>query len=73
MKIARKLQPKITKLLESDTKGIIIYGPRQVGKTTLVNDIINLLQVKTLVLNGDQRGPWWEALTSRELTKLTLL
>lgn len=52
---------------------MVLYGPRQVGKTTLVNDIINELGLKTLILNGDQRGAWWESLTSRELSKITLL
>ncbi|KAF0149249.1 MAG: ATPase AAA [Ignavibacteria bacterium] len=34
-------------------KAIIIYGARQVGKTTLVNEIIIGLNKKTILLNGD--------------------
>lgn len=34
-------------------KAIIIYGARQVGKTTLVNAIVNKLNRPTLLLNGD--------------------
>ena len=34
-------------------KTIIIYGARQVGKTTLVDDLIGKLSLKTLILNGD--------------------
>ncbi len=73
MKIKRALLPIIKNELTQTNKGLVIYGPRQVGKTTLVNDVINELGLKTLLLNGDQKGVWWEALTSRELSKITLL
>jgi len=35
-------------------KAIIIIGPRQVGKTTLVNQIVSRLKRKTLFLNCDE-------------------
>jgi len=73
MLIARSITSTIIEKLKSSNKGIVIYGARQVGKTTLVNEIIQKLNLKTLTINGDQRGPWWELLTSRELSKLTLL
>lgn len=73
MKIERILRNKIVAHLRESKKGIVIYGPRQSGKTTLVNDVIDIVGTKTLVLSGDQRGEWWEALTSREISKLTLL
>ena len=65
--------PKVIADLKSNVNGVVIYGPRQVGKTTLVNDVIQKLGVKTLVLNADQRGSWWESLVSRELAKINLL
>ena len=34
-------------------KTIIIYGARQVGKTTLVDDLVGKLSLKTLILSGD--------------------
>ena len=34
-------------------KTIIIYGARQVGKTTLVDDLVRKLNLKTLILSGD--------------------
>lgn len=34
-------------------KTVIIYGARQVGKTTLVEDLVKKLNLKTLILNGD--------------------
>ena len=73
MKIKRSLLPILKNDLIKTNKGLVIYGPRQVGKTTLVNDLLYEFKFKTLILNGDQRGSWWELLTSRELSKLTLL
>lgn len=73
MKIKRNLLPILKKELTETNKGLVIYGPRQVGKTTLVNDLLSEFQFKTLVLNGDQRGEWWKLLASRELSKLSLL
>lgn len=35
-------------------KAIIILGPRQVGKTTLVAEILKKLKVSFLHLNGDE-------------------
>ncbi len=73
MKIKRNLLSILKKELTETNKGLVIYGPRQVGKTTLVNDLLSEFQFKTLTLNGDQRGGWWDLLTSRELSKLSLL
>ncbi len=73
MKIQRNLLSILKNELETANKGLVIYGPRQVGKTTLINDLLSEFKMNTLILNGDQRGPWWELLTSRELSKLTLL
>ena len=39
----------------------------------MVNDILAETGLKTLTLNADTRGPWWELFTSRELTKIRLL
>lgn len=73
MKIPRLLFDTLIVQLRQGRKGIILYGPRQSGKTTLVNDLVTTLGAKTLVLSGDERGDWWEAFTSRELVKLKLL
>ncbi|MBI2314826.1 ATP-binding protein [Candidatus Daviesbacteria bacterium] len=73
MKIKRNLLSILKNELTETNKGLVIYGPRQVGKTTLVNDLLSEFKLKTLILNGDQRGAWWELLTSRELSKLSLL
>lgn len=73
MKIKRLLEDEILAQLDNSSKGIVIYGPRQAGKTTLVNDILAKRSWKTLILNGDRRGDWWEIITSRELSKIKLL
>lgn len=73
MKINRILLNYFVNEIKHGNKGLVIYGPRQVGKTTLVNEILSRTGLKTLLLNGDQRGSWWEALVSRELSKIKLL
>lgn len=50
--IARQLEESIRKHL-GKKKTVIIYGARQVGKTTLLNRIIAKHKAKTLILNGD--------------------
>jgi predicted AAA+ superfamily ATPase len=73
MKIQRSLLSILKNDLANTNKSLVIYGPRQVGKTTIVNDLLGEYQLKTLFLNGDQRGSWWDSLTSRELPKISLL
>lgn len=70
MKLSRVLLISIIEKLRRSEKGIVIYGPRQVGKTTLVNEIIRRLGMKTLVVNGDQRRHH-SVLSSRDLEKLS--
>jgi len=50
--IKRKLEQIIKKHLFKN-KTVVIYGARQVGKTTLVNHLISKLELNYLVLNGD--------------------
>lgn len=73
MTIPRTVKSAIVHELTHGKKGILIYGPRQVGKTTLVNGILGELGRKSLILNADERGSWWESLVSRDLQKLKLL
>jgi len=73
MKITRSLFFTLKNELVRNNKGLVIYGPRQVGKTTLINDLLKEFQWNVLTLNGDQRGSWWELFTSRDMAKLKLL
>jgi uncharacterized protein len=63
----RTLFDKITPWLFQG-KVIILYGPRQVGKTTLVNEIISK-HPDSIYLNCE-RQPVWELLTSRNLERI---
>lgn len=72
MYIPRILTTPIIEKLTSFPKGVIVYGARQVGKTTLANEIIKKLSLKTLVINGDQ-SRFIDIITSRDLAKIQSL
>src|SRR3989344_7238086 len=72
MYIPRILTTPIIEKLTSSKKGIIVYGARQVGKTTLVNEIIKRLHLNTLIINGDQ-SRFIDIITSRDLAKIQSL
>lgn len=52
--IPRILQPLITERLVRGGKIIVIYGPRQVGKTTLVNQILRDMPYRVRAINADE-------------------
>ena len=72
MDISRNLKNTILDKLKSSPKGIVVYGARQVGKTTLVNSIIKHLGLNTLVINGDQ-SQHIDTISSRDLKKIQSL
>ena len=72
MKIQRSILPQILERLKNSNKAIIIYGPRQVGKTTLCNDIISAAGLKTFYINADE-ARYVDVLTSRDARKLAEL
>ncbi len=53
MKIPRLLSENLKQAI-TPGKVVVVYGPRQVGKTTLVNDLISLLPLKSRLINGDE-------------------
>ena len=59
-------------LLKERSKIMIIYGARQVGKTTLVQSILSKTDKKTLQINGDRLGNNND-ISSRDLQKLESL
>jgi uncharacterized protein len=59
------------RILESD-KVIILYGPRQVGKTTLIRSLLADLPYRALSLSADEIR-YTEALGSRDLNRMLLL
>ncbi len=70
--IARLPEKKIAERLQNSNKIIVLYGSRQVGKTTLVNNLLKNAPYKTLVVNADNRE-YADVLSSRELGKLKRL
>ncbi|MBU4481207.1 ATP-binding protein [Patescibacteria group bacterium] len=65
------LEPILDKLSKSN-KIVIIYGARQVGKTTLANQVIARLGIKALKINADERK-YHDILSSRDLDKMKSL
>lgn len=72
MLIQRSITATVIDKLKTSNKGIVIYGARQVGKTTLVKDIIEKLGLKTLTINGDQSN-FIDILSSRDINKIKSL
>ncbi len=70
--IARLPEKKIIERLQNSAKIIVLYGSRQVGKTTLVNNLLKSTSYKTLIINADNRE-YADVLSSRELGKLKRL
>ncbi len=72
MYFKRDIKDSIKDSIINNNKIIILYGARQVGKTTFLNKMINSLPYKTLFINGDEMV-YNEILSSRDLSKLKLL
>ncbi|MBI2335029.1 ATP-binding protein [Candidatus Daviesbacteria bacterium] len=53
MLIDRSILTRIQKQLMGEPKIIIIYGPRQSGKTTLINQLLNGIKSTCLIFTGD--------------------
>lgn len=68
MKVHRFLQQQILDTLLPG-KVIVLYGPRQVGKTTLVHDLISVINRKTRFVNADELL-YREALASQNRQQL---
>lgn len=68
--IQRKIEDSIIQELSREkSKIILLYGARQIGKTTLVNKIISNYQGKILKINADEQ-PHWDVLSSRDSAQL---
>lgn len=67
--IPRIIASRIKKALLEQNKIIILYGPRQVGKTTLMHQILREVSLRKLEINADQLK-YREVLSSRDLAKM---
>jgi len=72
MLLHRTLSKTIREKLLSSSKIIILYGPRQVGKTTLVRHVLSEIPVKKLEINADELK-YNEIFAGRDLNKMKLL
>ena len=70
--IPRSLTNIVLTKLRTSNKGIVIYGARQVGKTTLVNDVVQHSGLKTLTVNADQ-SKYLDIFSGRDLNKISNL
>lgn len=67
--IPRTLQTQLEKELRTGNKVILLFGARQVGKTTLVRHILDQLPYRVLRVNADERR-YVDILSSRDLRQL---
>lgn len=63
------LQSRVAEQLQSGGKIVLIYGARQVGKTTLVRQVLSDLPYQTLAVNADEMR-FADVLSSRDLRRL---
>lgn len=69
MIIPRAIQNSLTERLQQGKKIVILYGPRQVGKTTLAQSVIAGWPGKTLQVSADEPR-YIDLLSSRDAAKL---
>lgn len=70
--IPRSLNKAIVEWFDSPIRILILYGPRQAGKTTLVQTALSEYKGKVVSLNADEY-PVREALSHGDLVKLSAL
>ncbi|MCC7119765.1 MAG: ATP-binding protein [Anaerolineales bacterium] len=72
MYIQRLIFEQIKKRILQSPKVVIIYGARQVGKTTLVNKLVNDISLKTLRIDAED-SRYTEVLSSKNIDHLKSL
>lgn len=69
IQIPRMYFSDIVRELNRNAKIIVLFGPRQVGKTTLARKVLSSFSIPTLEINADL-GIYNEVLSSRDIQKL---
>jgi len=69
VKIPRAIEDSIAGRLRESNKVVILYGPRQVGKTTLAKDIISGWPGRVLEISADEPR-YIDVLSSRDSSRL---
>ncbi|MDA1337832.1 MAG: ATP-binding protein [bacterium] len=72
MYINRFVEKDIKKRIDDYSKLIVIYGPRQVGKTTLVKQVLKSYKGRVLEINADE-DRYIDVLSSKDSSKLKSL
>jgi len=72
MYIKRKIEDSILISLKESNTIIVVYGARQVGKTTLINTVLKQLDLKILKINAEELK-YNDIFSSRNLEKMKLL
>lgn len=72
MYIQRLIFDQIKKRILKSPKVVIIYGARQVGKTTLVNKLVNDISLKTLRIDAED-SRYTDVLSSKNIDRLKSL
>lgn len=67
--IPRSLQTKLETEITTGNKVVLLFGARQVGKTTLVRQILSRLPYRALRINADEQR-YIDVLSSRDLRQL---
>jgi len=67
--IFRSVEKQVIEKLEQTNKIIVLYGARQVGKTTLIKSVLNSRFGKVLEINADQTK-YQQVLSSADLNQL---
>lgn len=67
--ISRLYTDRLADELRNGRKILLLYGARQVGKTTLIRELLRDFPGKILEINADEQ-PFLEALSSRDAQKL---
>lgn len=69
MLIKRDIEENVFHRLQNYSKAVIVYGARQVGKTTLCRQVLKKMNLKTLAINADEQR-YINVLSSRDSRKL---
>jgi predicted AAA+ superfamily ATPase len=72
MKIPRFIENTLLNKIQIGKKIIILYGARQVGKTTLITDLLKKISGKKLIVNADEKK-YIDIFSSRDFDKMKLL
>jgi len=67
--ITRTIQDKVAQQIRDGKKAILLFGARQVGKTTLIQHILEQLSYRVLHVNADEYR-YIDILSSRDLRQL---